>query len=38
MIDDTSFGLWTEILELITLIYQSMRMDFFMNFKLFPNA
>lgn len=38
MISDTSFSLWTKILELIILIYQSMKMYFFMNFKLFPNA
>lgn len=38
MMDNTGFVLWTKILELIILIYQSMRMYFFMNFKLFPNA
>lgn len=37
MIDDTSFGLWVEILELIILIFQSSGMPSFMYFKLFPD-
>jgi hypothetical protein len=38
MIDDTSFGLWVGILELIILIYQSLGIYFFIYFKSFPDA